>query len=271
MSKLRNVYQNYTIKKKFKQFKKDVQLNPRKGNALIISTGTSYSKFGLNEIKYEIAKNNITTVIGVNNLMLYDPEVEVILTDYIISYSGYFEKELTEELISFYSTDGDFGDFGAAESLKACKKMLDILLEKSDLTLWVPINNFSDFNYFPHVKPFSNLSNMLVKNQNDITKVIYGNGMVAIFAAALARNYGAEKIFSIGLDNDAFRSLEWDAVLRKFTYNYGHFYDENRQSVERYFSGGLSEYFENISKIHRLFEDYKIINLDETSISGFKQ
>lgn len=268
---LRNIYQNYRIKRRFLREGGGRHIKPRSGNALIISTGSSYLKFSIQDIQKLIDENNITTVIGINNLLLYDPKVETILTDYMVSYSGYFEKKLTSEVISFYSDDGDFGHLGAAESLKACKNMLKILLTKSALSVWIPINNFQEFSHYNHIRPFSNLSSMSANNKSDISKVIFGNGMVAIFAAALARNYGSVKIFSIGLDNDAFRFLKWDIEARKYTYNYGHFYDEDEISVKRYFSGNLADYFANISKIHKLFHAYEIINLDDTGISGFRE
>ena len=84
MINLRNSYQNYRLKRHFSRVRRKSRLSHRNGNALIISTGSSYSKFSLQDIRKEIKKNNITTVIGLNNLMLYDPYVEQILTDYII-------------------------------------------------------------------------------------------------------------------------------------------------------------------------------------------
>ena len=66
-------------------------------NALIVGTGMSYSKFKdlLPDI---IIKKDIDTIIGLNNLIYYDRSVQKHLTDYVISYSGYFENELSDDV-----------------------------------------------------------------------------------------------------------------------------------------------------------------------------
>ena len=269
-SKFKIYLQNLKLFFQFYNWKKTVESKKLSGNALIIGTGPSYGKLK-HRLPNIIKENNIVCVFGLNNLASYDKEVLQHLTDYIFSYPGFFLKEIRESEIIRFSEDGDFDREGVIESLEICIRTFKEITKDRNLNIWLPIDKISNFSEnYSNFYPFSNRASLHTNNQSDFTKIIYGVDMVALHAAVISKSKGCKKVFTLGLDNESFKTIEWDNSKEYFKYDYKHFYPESALVVNRRHKSSLSNFLFSAAQNAKIFEKYKFYNCDDNGISGIK-
>ena len=213
-------------------------------------------------------KLNIQYIFGVNNVCLYDHIDLSLIDDYFICYPLYFVDKVTPSLRSRLMSGGDFTSSSIDSEISECFSARYRILENFNGRLWLPhqselfCSNTLQSLLLPYYfsRRSGNTSNPLLP--------LYGPHSTTSCAIALARAYGACNIYTLGIDNNSFTTLDTcssDYEAHSYSYYYEHAYDISPK--KRMHKGTLSDFLFLAYKVNLTYERYKAIKLTDTLIT----
>jgi hypothetical protein len=246
--------------------------NSKSGQILILASGPS---LGESIQKWnKIKKNQDSFVMGINNQILYEEELGVRFTHYVLADPFYFEDF---DYASAQRQAGYSDRYTQAEYEREraeCLKVLNILSTR-EIECYVPYwaENFCYQMKLNGLRIFCDRARVSSNNLTDPSRTLGIRPLSGYMGIAIAHYIGFETIYIAGFDNNTWKTLSRNPTSRRLEYTYTHFFSEPTSLTHRELeSCATSELLSSAASIHRIHEAMKkeilFINLDDSSLSA---
>lgn len=242
------------------------------GQILVLASGPSLG----DSIKKwnKIEKTGESYVMGINNQILYEEELGIRFTHYVLADPFYFEDF---DYPSAQKQAGYSERYTQEEYEKEraeCLKVLSMLSSRK-IECYVPYwaEEFCSQMKLNDFRIFCDRARASSNNLTDPSRTLGIRPLTGYMGIAIANYIGFESIYIAGFDNNTWKTLSRNPISRRLEYTYSHFFSEPTSLTKReleYFT--TSELLGSAASIHRIHEAIKeeiqFINLDDSSLSA---
>jgi hypothetical protein len=242
------------------------------GQILVLASGPSLSDSiqKWNKIK----KNRESFVMGINNQILYEEELGIRFTHYVLADPFYFEDFDYQSAQKQAGYSERYTQEEYEKERAECLKVLSILSSRK-IECYVPYwaEEFCSKMKLNEFRIFCDRARASSNNLTDPSRTLGIRPLTGYMGIAIANYIGFESIYIAGFDNNTWKTLSRNPTSRRLEYTYSHFFSEPTSLTQRELEfDTTSELLGSAASIHRIHEAMKeeiqFINLDDSSLSA---
>lgn len=242
------------------------------GQILVLASGPSLS----DSIKKwnKIEKTRESYVMGINNQILYEEELGIRFTHYVLADPFYFQDFDYPSAQQQASYSERYTQEDYEKERAECFKVLSMLSSRK-IECYVPYwaEKFCSQMKLNDFRIFCDRARASSNNLTDPSRTLGIRPLTGYMGIAIAHYIGFESIYIAGFDNNTWKTLSRNPTSRRLEYTYSHFFSEptslTKRELEYYTTSELLGSAASIHRIHEAMkEEIQFVNLDDSSLSA---